>query len=41
MLTLMNLCNYPYSITINECKGSCNTINDPLLNSVFLIPLKT
>ena len=20
---------YPYSITINKCKGSCNTINDP------------
>ena len=20
---------YPYSITINKCKGSCNIINDP------------
>ena len=20
---------YPYSIKINRCKGSCNTINDP------------
>ena len=20
---------YPYSIEINRCKGSCNTINDP------------
>ena len=20
---------YPYSININRCKGSCNTINDP------------
>ena len=20
---------YPYSITINRCKGICNTINDP------------
>ena len=20
---------YPYSTTINKCKGSCNTINDP------------
>ena len=20
---------YPYRITINKCKGSCNTINDP------------
>ena len=19
----------PYSITLNKCKGSCNTINDP------------
>ena len=29
MLTLTILCFYPYSITINKCKGSCNTINDP------------
>ena len=20
---------YPYSIKVNKCKGSCNTINDP------------
>ena len=20
---------YPYNITINKCKGSCNSINDP------------
>ena len=20
---------YPYSITINKCKGFCNTVNDP------------
>ena len=20
---------YPYSVTIDKCKGSCNTINDP------------
>ena len=20
---------YPYSVDINKCKGSCNTINDP------------
>ena len=20
---------YPYSVKINKCKGSCNTINDP------------
>ena len=31
---------YPYSITINKCKSSCNTINDHMLNYVFLIPLK-
>ena len=29
---------YPYSITINKCKGSSNTINDPY--AVSLIPLK-
>ena len=29
MLTLML---YPYSITINKCKGGCNTINDPYDN---------
>ena len=23
---------HPYSITINKCKGSCNTINDPYAN---------
>ena len=23
---------YPYSIKINRCKGSCNTINDPYAN---------
>ena len=28
MLTLMNLF-YLFSIKINKCKGSCNTINDP------------
>ena len=31
---IINLSNnepifYPYSIKINRCKGSCNTINDP------------
>ena len=25
----MNPLFYPYSIKINKCKGSCNTINDP------------
>ena len=29
MLTLINQFFYPYSITINKCKGSCNTINKP------------
>ena len=29
---------YAYSITINKCKGSCNTIKDPY---VFVILLKT
>ena len=24
---------YPYSMTINTCKGSCNTINDPFAES--------
>ena len=24
---------YPYSITINKCKGSCDTINDPISRS--------
>ena len=24
---------YPYSITINKCKGSCNTINNPYAKS--------
>ena len=23
---------FPYSITINKCKGSCNTIIDPYAN---------
>ena len=32
---------YPYSITINKCKGSCNTINDAYAKDVFLILLKT
>ena len=32
---------YPYSITIDKCKGSCNTIKDHMLNFVFLILLKT
>ena len=29
---------YSYSIKINKCRGSCNTINDPY---VFLTKLKT
>ena len=31
---------YPYSIKINKCKGSFNTINDPYANYVFLISLR-
>ena len=26
---------YPYSIKINKCKGSCNTINDPYVKICF------
>ena len=29
MLTLIKPMFYSYSITINKCKGSCKTINDP------------
>ena len=32
---------YRYSIKINECSGSCNNINYPYSNYVFLILLKT
>ena len=32
---------YPYSIKINKCKGSCNTINCPYVSYVVLILLKT
>ena len=35
---------YPYSIKINRCKGSCNTINDPIKNTnvkVFNLMPKT
>ena len=32
---------YPYSIKINKCRDSCNTINDPYSKKyVFLITLK-
>ena len=27
---------YPYSVTMNKCKGSCNTINDP--NAKLCVP---
>ena len=40
MLTLMSLCSFPYSITINKCKGSCNTI-DPYAKLCVLTLLKT
>ena len=32
---------YPYSITINKCKDSCNTINDQYAKLCVLILLKT
>ena len=32
---------YPYSITVNKCKGSCNTINDPYAKLCVLILVKT
>ena len=28
-IKFFRMCFYPYSIKINKCKGSCNTINDP------------
>ena len=28
---------YPYSKIINKCKGSCNTINDHMLDYMFVI----
>ena len=31
---------YPYSITINKCKGSCKLLMTHMLNYVFLILLK-
>ena len=31
---------YPYSIKINKCKGSCNTINDPYAKSCVSDPIK-
>ena len=32
---------YPYSVKINKCKGSCNTINDPYAKICALKTLKT
>ena len=32
---------YPYSIKVNKYSGSCNNINDHMLNYVFLMSLKT
>ena len=32
---------YPYSITINKCKGSCNTINDPSVKLCVPDTIKT
>ena len=31
---------YPHSILVNKCSGSCNNINDPMLNYAFLMLLK-
>ena len=31
---------YPYSITTNKCKGSCNTINDPYAKLCVLDTIK-
>ena len=31
---------YPFSIKTNKCSGSCNNINDPYGNCVFLMLLK-
>ena len=28
---------YPYSIKVNKCSGTCNNINDPYQNYVFLM----
>ena len=32
---------YPHSILVKKCSGSCNSINDPYANYVFLTLLKT
>ena len=32
---------YPYSIKINKCKGSCNTINDPYAKLYVSDAIKT
>ena len=32
---------YPYSIKINKCKGSCNTVNDPYAKIYVLDKIKT
>ena len=31
----------PYSVKTNKCSGSCNNINDPYVQSVFLTLLET
>ena len=40
-LSTNELVLYPYSIKINKCKDSCNTINVHMLKYVFLTTLKT
>ena len=32
---------YPFSIKTSKCSGSCNNINVPMQNCVFLVLLKT
>ena len=31
---------YPYSITINKCKRSCNAINDPYAKLCFPVTIR-
>ena len=31
---------YPYNVQVNKCSGSCNTLDNPIENYVFLMLLK-
>ena len=31
---------YPYSVLLNKCSGSCDTINNPMQNCAFLVSLR-